>query len=285
MLYFAVAFIFIISLGLLFWAMTTVYKIKPRTHNLTPAESGIDFKEVRFKTKGDLNLYGWWIPHSGDPEQPVLILVHGWKRNAERMLPYIEMLHENYNLLAFDSRSHGSSDEDSYSSMPRFAEDIMAAVDFVRSEFRSIQSLGILGLSMGGAAAIYAASKDKRINAVVTVGAFAHPADVMRLEFKKRHIPYFPMVWLLFEYIQYLMKARFNNFAPEKNIYLSEASFMLIHGKEDKTAPVEQAERLYKAAKPENAKLWMIDEMGHSNCHEHPEMKSRLLDFLQSNLK
>ena len=45
---------------------------------------------------------------------------------------------------------------------------------------------------MGGAASIYTASLDKRVKAVVTVGAFSHPEKVMGLEFKKHKIPYYP---------------------------------------------------------------------------------------------
>ncbi len=285
MLLIYIAAVIVVVLGILFFFMTKVYKIQPRPHRDTPTSLGIAFEEVRFKTKNDLNLHGWWIANEKEIEKPVLILVHGWKRNVERMLPYINILHEQYNLLAFDSRCHGSSDADNYSSMPRFAEDIRAAVDYVFSCHRPASKVGVIGLSMGGAAAIYAASKDERIQCVVTVGAFAHPAEVMRLEFKKRHIPYFPLVWLLFEYIQYIMKNRFDHIAPVNNIHLTRASMLLIHGMDDQTAPVEQAERLFKAAHRDLVELWLIAGKGHSNCHDHVDFKARLLNFLKTSLK
>ena len=83
-----------------------------------------NFSEINFKTENDRNLYGWWI--DGNKDAPLLILVHGWGRNCGRMLPYIEKLYkEGYNLLAFDSRNHGISDKDEFSSMPKFTEDIL----------------------------------------------------------------------------------------------------------------------------------------------------------------
>ncbi|MCB2221717.1 MAG: alpha/beta hydrolase [Bacteroidetes bacterium] len=284
MLYLFIILILILFFGVMLALMSRVYKVHPKSHKHDPASIGISFEEVYFGTKNNLSLYGWWMTSGLEPKRPVIILVHGWSRNVERMLPYIKMLHKNFDLLAFDSRCHGSSDEDSYSSMPRFAEDIIAAIEFVQFK-KPHCNLGVLGLSMGGAASIYAASKDERIKAVVTVGAFAHPADVMRQEFKKRHIPYFPLVWLLFEYIQHLMNDRFDNIAPEKNISRSKSSILLIHGTEDQTAPVEQAKRLFEASNPNRTELLLLEGMGHSDCHEYPGIDDRVREFLLAKLQ
>jgi pimeloyl-ACP methyl ester carboxylesterase len=284
MTFLIVFLILFLVLVIVFAIMTRVYKVHPIPHKQDPLSMGIPFEEVYFKTKNDRTLYGWQINTDSEHERPVIILVHGWSRNVERILPYIGMLHKKFNLLAFDSRSHGSSDEDTYSSMPRFAEDILSAVEFVRSH-KPHCKIGVLGLSMGGAASIYASSKDDRIKAVVTVGAFAHPADVMRLEFKKRHIPYFPLVWFLFEYIQYVMKDRFDNFAPEKNIARSKASILLVHGTEDQTAPVEQAKRLYDASALDRTELLLLEGMGHSDCHEYPGIDDHIREFLLAKLQ
>ena len=239
MLFYGILLISLIGLVVIFLMMNRVYKTQPRPHKEDPSSLGIAFEAISIPTANQKNLYGWWIPNPTGTKKPVIVLVHGWTRNVQRMLPYIKMLHHDFDLLAFDSRSHGSSDVDTYSSMPRFAEDILSTVKYIDANYPGRQ-IGILGLSMGGAASIYAASKQPQIRAVATVGAFAHPADVMRLEFKKRHIPYFPLVWLLFEYMQFIMKDRFDDIAPENNIARSAANFLIIHGTEDQTAPIEQ---------------------------------------------
>ncbi len=263
-----------------------LYQNPRKKHQKTPGDFNIPFEEVRFPTQNSRSLYGWWIRASQDAAAaPTLLLVHGWGRNVERTLPYIRNLYPaGFNLLAFDSRNHGSSDSDRFSSMIKFAEDISAALDFVLKKGVSPEKIGTLGLSIGGAASIYAAAHDPRIKAVVTVGAFAHPGDVMRSEFRRYHIPYFPLVWLLFEYFQWRIGGRFDTIAPENQIARSQAKFLLIHGERDKIVPVEHARRLKKAAGPNSVDLWIVPDKGHSDCHFHPDFWPRVSEFFKNNL-
>ncbi len=281
-----VLLVFFTGMVMLFRAMTRVFNTRPVDYTATPADLELAYETVRFPTANGLSLHGWWIPSLKGQKKPVVILLHGWRRNAERMMPYIEALHGDFNLFVFDARNHGKSDSDTYSSMPRFAEDIRAALDHIQGSRAGEYSgaIGLVGLSMGGAASIYAASQDERIRAVVTVGAFANPAEVMRLEYKKRHIPYFPMVWLVFEYFQHHMKVRFNDIAPEKHIGRAEARFLIVHGTDDRTAPFSHGERLHRAARPGNARLLPIDGAGHSDCHTYNGFWTELRGFLMEDL-
>jgi len=193
-----------------------IFRFPKRPHRRSPVDAGIPFEELRFPTRDGRRLYGWRIPGpraGADPEPaPTLILVHGWGRNVERMMRYIEELHpRGYDLLAFDLRGHGSSDPDRYPNMLKFSEDIRAAVDLLeeRSDGR-LPPVGVVGLSVGGAAAIHAAAMDGRIGHVATVGAFAHPVDAMRAEFERRRVPYFPLVWLLMRYLELRMGLDFD---------------------------------------------------------------------------
>ena len=265
----------IIFLSLVFIAIIVVipfilvkaFKNPVRPHEQTPCSEGQSpCQELWIPTKNKKKLYGWWL--KGEKGKPVLILVHGWGRNASKMMPYIKHLHPlGYHLLIFDSRNHGKSDQDGYSSMVKFAEDIQAVIDFAEQQFTLEHGLGLIGLSIGGAASVYAASKDSRVNAVVTVGAFANPEDVMKTRFLSKHIPYFPFIWLLFKFIEFRIKASFKKIAPENNIHRASADFLIIHGSKDDVVPPQHAVRLAKAARPKQAKLWMIEGKGHSNCH------------------
>ncbi|MFH1851526.1 MAG: alpha/beta fold hydrolase [Candidatus Neomarinimicrobiota bacterium] len=266
-------------------ALTRVYHNPQVPHQTTPDQFDIDFEVVRFPTRNNCSLYGWWIPDVDTTESlPTLILVHGFSRNVERMLPYIRNLHgQGFHLLAFDARHHGSSDPDKFSSMLKFAEDIRAAVDFV--EHRAgvdPRRIGVLGLSIGGAGTIYAAAHDERIRAGVTVGAFAHPEAVMRLEFRKRRFPYIPFVWLLFRFMEYRIGARFDDIAPINNIRQVKAALLLVHGQDDQTVPVEQGEHLYATAIPDRTELWLQPGRGHSDCHLEPDFWERLDCFFNN---
>ena len=264
------------------------YKFKKEPNKYTPAKYGFELEEITIPTKNNKNLYGWWVSadnQKGD-NKPTIILIHGWSRNVDRVMSFIKKLHPaGYSLLAFDSRCHGKSDDDKFSSMVKFTEDIISAIDYAETLPNVDKNrFGLLGLSIGGSASINAASMDKRIKTVVTVGAFSHPKKLFGLEFKKRKVPRFPFAWIIFKYMEFYFGAKLNDIAPSKNIAISDASIFLVHGIDDATVPIEQADELYKAGNPNKVKLWKIEGKGHFDCNHHPEFWEKVLIFFKTSL-
>lgn len=269
----------LIFFAILFNLMMKGFKNPERKHEKTPGHFNIDFEEVLIPTKNNRTLYGWWV--FKDQSLPTIILVHGWGRNVERVIPYIKKLKNDFNLLAYDSRNHGNSDKDKHSTMVKFAEDISASIDFLINEKKiSNSKIGVIGISIGGAGGIYAASRDGRIKKLVAIGAFANPMDIMKMHLKKRHVPYLPLGWLLLNYLQFVIGFRFDDVAPENNINKISASILLIHGTEDETIPFSHAERLHNSAKSETTELLAIQGRGHSDCHEEKGFWEEIINFL-----
>ncbi|MCD8514243.1 MAG: alpha/beta hydrolase [Nitrincola sp.] len=127
---------------------------------------------------------------SGTTTDRVAILTHGWGANRAALLPLVPLLIKaGWSVLLFDVRNHGNSDEDTFSSMPRFAEDIDAAIAWLKAQhYQSITALtgaslprvALIGHSVGAAATLLAASRRDDISAVVSLSSFAHPADMMK---------------------------------------------------------------------------------------------------------
>ncbi len=276
---------FLIALGLAaLYQIVVVLALKvgwrnPRVpHRRDPSAVGLAFDTIRIPTAGGKTLHGWWIA-SGKAGAPCLVLVHGWGRNVERMLPWIEMLHPaGYDLLAFDARHHGSSDADGYASMLKFSEDIRAAVDYAvqRNGAGTANGVGVLGLSVGGSAAIHAAAQDSRIAAVATVGAFADPSDP-RATIGKHWWVLAPGLPLALKLVERRIGFRFRDVAPELVIGNARARFLLIHGEDDVVVPVSHGQRL-AAARPD-ARTWIVAGRGHSDPHREPEMAAKLTAF------
>jgi pimeloyl-ACP methyl ester carboxylesterase len=199
----------------------------------------------------------------------------------------VQALHPvGHDLLAFDLRSHGSSDRDSYPNMVKFSEDIRAVVDFIVTTQRGDPTaVAVLGLSVGGAAAIHAAAADHRIRTVVAVGSLANPLDLMTREFAKRHLPPFPVGWLILKYLQLRIGVNFNRVAPVNVIRNATARILLIHGARDSVVPVQDGERLERAANPSTTRLWVVPDRGHSDCHEHPEFWRRVVAHLDGGVR
>jgi pimeloyl-ACP methyl ester carboxylesterase len=256
-----------------------MYRYELRKHRITPEKHQIAFEVVQIPSIKDTHLYGWWIPAS--PDSPTLILIHGWGRNLARMMPYIRALHPlGYNLLAFDARNHGHSSPVKHPTVGTFSQDALAAVEFiVESGWVSNDHIGIVGLSVGGGAAINTASWDPRVKCVITVGAFSHPIDVMKLEFQKKKVPNF-IPWLIFRYMRLRFGLDFDKIAPVNNIAQANAHIFLIHGDQDETIPLAQGLALEGAANSKRIRLWVVPGKGHSDCNTHPQFWQQVSTFL-----
>lgn len=257
-----------------------MYRYEIKQHRSTPEKYQIPFKEVTIPAAGGASLYGWWVPAT--PTAPTLILVHGWSRNLSRTLHYIQKLHPlGYNLLAFDARNHGRSSVIKRPTVETFADDILTVVDFVaQSDWVSSPDVGVIGLSIGGGAAVNAAGQDRRIKSVITVGAIAHPVAVMNVEFQKRGVPNFVAATLL-TYMRFRFGLDFDNIAPVNNIRRAEAEMLIIHGDDDQTIPLEQGQMLAAAGRKGKTELWVALGKGHSDCDTHPQFWERVNTFLQ----
>ncbi len=257
-----------------------MYDYKKEKHHFTPEKYGLHFNEVEIPAIQGAHLYGWLIPAL--PNAPTLVLVHGWGRNLARMMPYIRALHPlGYNLLAFDARNHGSSSFIEHPTVGTFAQDILSAVEFLQR--RGLNRIGVVGLSVGGGASINAAGWDNSIYSVITVGAISHPVELMKFEFRKRHIPGFAATFLL-AYMRHRFEMDFEAIAPIKNIAKSNADFLIIHGDRDETVPLEQARALIAAGRPKKTRLWVVPNKGHSDCNTHPQFWEKVGAFLQETI-
>ena len=270
----------ILGIFLLLLLIIRGFKNTVARHEL-PGDLPFEIKEVDIPTEKNKKLYAWWIPV--DAGAPTIIFIHGWGRNAQRMMTYLnEFCCQGFNLLAFDARSHGNSESDGHTNMLKFAQDISHVIDFVSGQ-KEIQNNNfyLVGLSIGGAASIYAAAHDERVKKVVTVGAFARPVTVMTKQLKARHIPYYPIIWLFYKFIKLSQQLDLEAIAPVNHIASAKAKFLLIHGIDDDVVPVEEGKKL-KAAAGDKAELWLMPNRGHSNCHQEEGFWERLMKFFQS---
>ena len=249
----------------------------------TPGALGLPFEEVRVPTANHRSLAGWWIP-AGVGVRSAVVLVHGWGRNRERMLPYVEMLHPaGFHLLAFDARHHGASDRDGHASMRKFSEDLRAAVAYLaaRPDVDAAR-IAVLGLSIGGSAAIHAAAHEPRIRAVVTVGSFAHPREAM-LAMGLGHPLLALGMPLAMRFAEWRVGVRFDELAPERHVGRIAGRALLVHGEDDRVVPVGDVERLLRASAG-RAERWRIAGRGHSDPHLEPGFAARVIGFLEAAL-
>jgi len=237
-----------------------------------PSDRGLPFRDVRLATANNKFLHGWFVPACSQ-SSPALIVLHGWGGNSEMMLPVADPFYRaGYALLFIDARNHGASDSDSFSSLPRFAEDLESALDWLQQQPETDPGrIGLIGHSLGAAAALLLASRRRDVAAVVSLASFAHPEGVMRRYLAARSVPFVPFGWYTLRYVQRVIGHRFNDIAPQNIIRKTTCPVLLAHGREDTKVPVEDAHLILARAGNENTQLLLVagdhEDYSGFQCH------------------
>lgn len=248
----------------------------------SPADAGIQW--VTIPTANGKQLAAQWIPAGEGGPQRMAILMHGWGGNGSQLRPAADALRgQRWSVLLPDARSHGRSDADTFSSLPRFAEDLEACLDWLhRHRSHSAQDdshpqLVLLGHSLGASASLLCASRREDVSAVVSVSAFAHPEQVMRRWLAEYRIPFWPIGWLVNRYIESVIGHHFDDIAPVRTIARVKAPVLLVHGSEDDVVPLVCAEQLKAAAS--NATLLVVPGR-HDSFADEAGLNVKVLDWL-----
>lgn len=136
----------------------------------TPADRGLTYHDVEFRTGDGVRLSGWYVPSEAGA---AVVLLHGAGSTRSSVLDHAAVLgRAGYGVLAFDARGHGRSGGRAMDFGWYGDADIAAAVTFLQAQPDvDDERIAALGMSMGGEEAIGAAAADARVKAVVAEGA------------------------------------------------------------------------------------------------------------------
>ncbi len=258
-------------------------KPKRRLPIKTPADYGLPFQVAQFNSKG-VPIKGWFIPAASTlSRQPAVVLAHSWSMNAREMLPLGRLLHDaGFAVLAYDARGHGASGEDGPITVLKLAEDITAGVEHLQTNSDiDRERLGVLGQSIGGSAAIVAASIEPRIRAVVSCSAFADPVTLTRNYLAGLRVPTWPFTWLICRFIERWLGTAMKDVAPKNRIGQVMASILLIHGGLDRFVPPSEMELLYTHAPRERTDHLLLPNRGHLDSLRDPESGRAIVAFFR----
>ena len=242
------------SRALLHWGIRKGLAAPRVPNHSSPAALGLKAEEVRIATANARQLHAWLIrapqqEQERDRPQAAVVVVHGWGGNAAMMLPLARPLHEaGFAALFIDTRCHGASDDDRFTSLPRFAEDAEHAFAWLAAQPGiDPQRIALLGHSVGAGAVLFAASRTPQVAAVVSVAAFSHPVAMMRRLLAAKRLPERPLGRYILDYVQKTIGHRFDDIAPLTTIARIRRPVLLVHGEDDEVVPIVEARQIYAA--------------------------------------
>jgi pimeloyl-ACP methyl ester carboxylesterase len=234
----------------------------------TPARFGQAYRDVQFasRTPG-LELAGWYLENATGDRALVLVHGHTSSRSTEfkgRFVDLVVGLHRRgFTVLAFDLRGHGQSDPARTGFGALEHADVAGAIDWLRAQGFAAERSGVLGVSMGGMAAIRAVADEPEIAALATDSTPPEVLAVVQREWPNASgLPdFFLPTTLLAARLQYgldLTAAPALTTLPR----VAPRPVLLIHGAADSLVPLPEAE-LLAAALP-NAERWIVPGAAHA---------------------
>jgi uncharacterized protein len=247
---------------------------------------GLPEPERLWLTSSDgIRLSGWWFERRGAAAS--ILLCHGHGSNKLTNLWLAGDLYARFNVLLLDVRGHGES-EGRHASVG-FLErlDILAAVDWLADQGASI---GVLGISMGGAAVIHAAAESERIAAVVADSSFARLRGPVYEAICARGYPRRAagvLAWSVCRVAPWLGTPRGRQWRDPVDVVgrIAPRPLLLIHGEADDFIRISHANDLLSRAR-DPKELWVLPEAGHARAAEIDPAAyvARLLDFFERSL-
>ena len=123
------------------------------TYATTPADYGLNYEEVTFKTSDNLNLKGWLFHPAEESYKMIILSDDGDGNMADLIEVATNFVSLGYNVLTYDYRGYGQSDafniNPSFYIYAQFALDVNAAIDYVKKYHSKCRNVSLYGQGIG----------------------------------------------------------------------------------------------------------------------------------------
>lgn len=256
-------------------------KIIPQSNPLAIFQRPYD--DVEFRTTDNLTLRGWFVPATA-PSPRTLVVCHGLGANRENFLSFLHVADRlGANALFFDFRGHGASDGHTVSMGLREKDDVLSAIDYLRTRRpEQTQELFGLGVSMGcGALILAAADVEPPLQGLILDSGMANV-----LELTDNILTIFPQAvrpWLTglgVPIASWHAACSLEDLCPELHIARVRAPVLVIHSLSDRLIPPQHGQRLYDHA-VEPKQIFLAPTHGHADVYgaRHEEYLERVCGF------
>jgi fermentation-respiration switch protein FrsA (DUF1100 family) len=211
---------------------------------------GLTVEDVFLTAADGTKLHGWWI--QGQEDAPTMLFFHANAGNiTHRIDNLLRWQKRGLNIFILDYRGYGRSEGSPHEA--GIYQDAEAAYAYV-CETRGIapEQVVLFGRSLGGAVALYTASKFPGAGVIVE-STFTCLQDLAAI--------FFPGV------DAQLFQGQYESLERVKNLTIP---LLVVHGTRDDLVPVEQGKKLFAAHSGRIGKqkqLYLIEDAGHNDTY------------------
>ncbi len=195
-----------------------------------PDGLNIKFEDVKFTTKDNIKLHGWYFPPRST-NHPVILWAHGNAGNISHRIENILLMHKNLDvgIFIFDYRGYGLSDgKPNEKGLYIDMEEAYLWLSKKIAENRIV----LFGRSLGAAIATKLSTEKKSSQALILESPFEST-----IEMGKKIFPFLPLKWLI--------KQRFDT---RSIIHSVKIPILILHGNKDTIIPFQQGKNLFDLA-------------------------------------
>lgn len=244
---------------------------------------------VEFQSASDATIRGWFI--AGQPGHGAVVLMHGVRANRLSMVRRARLLSaRGFAVLLFDFQAHGASTGTRITFGHLEGRDAAAAVAFMRQRAPG-ERVGIIGSSLGGAAALLAPG-GLRADAMVLESVYPDIGSATANRIKTvLGAPLGPLVSrpvaLLFEVLMApILGTAPADLRPIDRMEDINAPVLVIGGTGDTSTTPEETTAMFARAQPPKYS-WLIQGAGHVDAEQYglEAYHARVFGFLSERLR
>jgi len=250
-----------------------------------PAE--LPVQAVSFYSHSGSTIQAWLL--GGIPGSGAVLLLHGVSGNRSSMVARARFLHRaGYTVLLPDFQAHGESEGSRITFGALESLDVQAALEFLR-EFSSGERVGLIGVSMGGAAALLG-STELRADAYVLESVYS----TIRQALEARLSVWLGPLGMLRRFVAPLVIQGVSAeigvgehaLRPIDHIGSVRAPVFVIAGTRDAYTPLRESRALFEHAL-EPKKFWAVEGARHEDLHAFAGgmYEQRVGEFLAHHLR
>lgn len=262
----SIAGAFSISTVLAAWFMVRPGK---RGYDCIPRISGGKLEPLKLMTSDGLQLHAWVQLSRRSNSNNWVLLLHGYRSDREILQTRRRFFtRRGYHTLLLHFRGHGSSDSARISWGYNERKDIKAAFEFIKSlNPGQPVCIGIDGISMGAAAAVYAVAHESiRPDWMILESCYDNirQALVNRLEL---HVvrPFVPIIAWPLEFVgEHLFRLRLEELDVVRALTRIQCPVLVLAGDAEKVLKTAEVELMYSSI-PEPKRLILFPGAGHED--------------------